>query len=130
MFDQNKCESTIIDIFIKSMGEGFSEVLYRHNENERGNNSNNFKQKLAKMKNGNEKCRLEITKMINDALCEFCQFDDEQEFFSESRGSDKYYNFYFDIWPAFAKVNYLFDSEKYKNIKGNKDDLKNNSRLS
>ncbi len=122
MLNCNNCKSTILDIFIKSMGEGFPEVLFRHYNNERGKNSNNFKQKLAKMKNGDEMCLSEMTTMINDALCEFCQFDDDQKF-SESRGSDKYFNLYFEIWPAFTRTNHYLDSEKYETIAGNEKDI-------
>ena len=122
MLNCNNCKSTILDIFIKSMGEGFPEVLFRHYNNARGKNSNNFKQKLAKMKNGDEMCLSEMTTMINDALCEFCQFDDDQKF-SESRGSDKYFNLYFEIWPAFTRTNHFLDSEKYETIAGNEKDI-------
>ena len=123
MISKNECRAVILDIFLKATGEGFCEVLFTENNNERGENSNNFKQKLSKMRKGDGSALFYVYKKIDNSISNFYNLN-ESEIFCEHLGSDKYFVFGFEIWDAFSRrIEVLLNSEYYEYIEGKKEDF-------
>ncbi|GEM_PF-3890196 len=107
MIDKQTCSAIILDIFLKTMGNGFTKILFLENENDRGENTNNFKQKIVNMKKGDQKAFHYVYKKIVAGTRYFWDWS-ESEYLCERQGSDKYLIFGVEIWPAFsASINFF-----------------------
>ena len=126
---RNEYRAEILDILLKTMGEGFPKTLFPNNKKERGENTNNFKQKVSRMKTGDEEALFYVNKKINETMWNFYsseELDDSEKSnsFCEHKGSDKYFIFAVDIWNAFSgQITTLLDSGKYKNMECSKEDF-------
>lgn len=100
-----KCK--LLDLFLKSLGGGFPEIINNYNPKLK---SNNMKQKINAMYAGNVKAYNDIFNSIDNCIRAFTEgeLSDKSTLFSEENASDKY-------WTSF---NELFHSYFFSRFQG------------
>ena len=91
----------MLDLFLKSLGEGFPEIINSYNKKL---NSNNLKQKIKAMYAGNYKAYQEINDSLYDCALAFTDASIGTESttdFAEEQASDKYFYSFRDLFLKF-----------------------------
>lgn len=102
----------MLDLFLKSLGEGFPEIINIYNEKL---NSNNLKQKIKAMYAGNYKAYQEINDSLYDCALAFTDASIGTESttdFAEEQASDKYFYSFRDLFLKFFEYDndFLYES--------------------
>lgn len=102
----------MLDLFLKSLGEGFPEIINSYNKKL---NSNNLKQKIKAMYAGNYKAYQEINDSLYDCTLAFTDASIGTESttdFAEEQASDKYFYSFRDLFLKFFEYNndFLYES--------------------
>lgn len=102
----------MLDLFLKSLGEGFPEIINSYNKKL---NSNNLKQKIKAMYAGNYKAYQEIKDSLYDCALAFTDASIGTESttdFAEEQASDKYFYSFRDLFLKFFEYNndFLYES--------------------
>lgn len=102
----------MLDLFLKSLGEGFPEIINSYNKKL---NSNNLKQKIKAMYAGNYKAFQEINDSLYDCALAFTDASIGTESttdFAEEQASDKYFYSFRDLFLKFSEYNndFLYES--------------------
>ena len=102
----------MLDLFLKSLGEGFPEIINSYNKKL---NSNNLKQKIKAMYAGNYKAYQEINDSLYDCALAFTDASIGTESttdFAEEQASDKYFYSFRDLFLKFFEYDndFLYES--------------------
>ena len=102
----------MLDLFLKSLGEGFPEIINSYNKKL---NSNNLKQKIKAMYAGNYKAYQEINDSLYDCALAFTDASIGTESttdFAEEQASDKYFYSFRDLFLKFFDYDndFLYES--------------------
>ena len=108
----------VLEIFLKAVGEGFPEAVLCFEGNNKGDRqltSNNFKQKVKKMRAGNMKQAVSVRNIVSTGLFRFVDGGlDNSEKFCRKEGSDKYTKFFRGLWQSldFRPENFFYEDDR------------------
>lgn len=122
-------KTTLLSLFIKSMGEGFSKLICEHWIYSKKMSPNNFKQKMAKMSSGDYKTYREILYSLENCVESFTKaiftvYSDNNTnvltdtSFCPECGSDKYFFNFREVFHIFKCGDYIdtdFFYESFEN---------------
>ncbi len=110
----------LLDIFLQAMGEGFARNVLCF-EGNGGLDPNNFKQKVNKMREGNENQAKEVRDSVSIGIRRFVDGEatDSTVKYCRKDGSDKYTNFFRGLWlpldfplKEFLPENFFYEEDK------------------
>lgn len=109
----------VLDIFLQALGEGFPECVVCFDGNNRKGKpltSNNFKQKVHKMRAGNKTQAMEVSGNVSTGLFRFVDgaATDSTEKYCRKEASDKYTNLYRRLWWSldFRTENFFYEENE------------------
>ena len=98
-------KAKMLDLFLKTMGEGFPKIIFKYNENLK---PNNLKQKVRSMNNGDMNSYSEIDNAITNCINAFIEGEvsDKSMMFSEKNASNKYWTSFNELYKYFSDFNF------------------------
>lgn len=108
-------KTKMLVLFLKSLGDGFPEIIYKYNKDLK---PNNLKQKIRSMYEGNEHAYSEIYYAIHNCIRAFTygEVADKSTMFSEKESSDKYWTSFHELYNHFLDFEGNFFYELYDDV--------------